>query len=309
MYPPKGDRKARKKPVTRSRASIEMWNVIDRIAEEIESRGLSLREVARRIGQASASRVGAYLKHRIVPGPDVLRRLCLAVGLSPIDLLWQAKYYDAVFDDFISLYRLGWSWMREDRVGLDPRRGAAFGIEHWGPGREDLSGVPPQYAPRYHQATIYNSAGRMRVVALPLPMACAFLLMIGLFLRRGDRLRPEVKEPIMLLTVIAPRFLPRAQLARGAPSAALLRKPFKEAARILPRQYTSNHTRLALVSEHVQSWCDMMCLGYAEYARLALYSQGGYVGEPVKNNMLDENIWNWQRADPLSIDDLRMTRV
>ncbi|HEY1866694.1 MAG TPA: helix-turn-helix transcriptional regulator [Candidatus Cybelea sp.] len=282
--------------------------MIDRIAQEIDARRLSLREVARRIGQASASRVGAYLKHRIIPGPDVLRRLCLAVGLSPIDLLWQAKYYDAVFDDFISLYRLGWSWMREDGVDLDPHRGAAFGSEHWGPGRVDLSGVPPQYALRYHQATIYNSAGRMGIVALPLPMACAFLLMIGLFLRRGDRLRPEVKQPIILLTAIAPRFLPQAQLARGAPSAALLRKPFKEAARILPRRYTSHHTRLALVSEHVQSWCDMMCLGYAEYARLALYSQGGYVGEPVKNNMIDENIWNWQRADPLSIDDLRMTK-
>jgi hypothetical protein len=54
MYPSKGGRKARRKPVTRSRASIEMWNVIDGIAAEMESRKLSQREVARRIGQASA---------------------------------------------------------------------------------------------------------------------------------------------------------------------------------------------------------------------------------------------------------------
>ena len=107
--------------------------MIDGIADEMESRKLSQREVARRIGQASASRVGAYLKHKIIPGPDVLRRLCLAVGVSPTFAFWEAKYYDAIFDDFENLYRVGWSWMREDRVGLDPHRGADFGTEHWGP--------------------------------------------------------------------------------------------------------------------------------------------------------------------------------
>jgi hypothetical protein len=145
---------------------------------------------------------------------------------------------------------------------------------------------------------------RMRVVALPKPMAYAFLLAIGLFLRRGDQLRSDVKELIILLTAIAPRVLPQAQLAR-APSSAGFRKPFKEAARILPRRYYPLHTRLALVSEHVQSWCDMICIGYAEYARLALYSQGGFVGEPERI----EDIWKWQRADPISIDDLRITKA
>ncbi|HEV3092003.1 MAG TPA: helix-turn-helix transcriptional regulator [Candidatus Cybelea sp.] len=309
MYPPKGGRKPRKKPVTRSRASGEMWNVMDRIAAEMESRHLSQREVARRIGQASATRVGAYLKHQIIPGPDVLRRLCLAVGISPIDAFWQAKYFDAVFDDFESFYRLGWSWMREDRVHLDPWRGAAFDAQHWGLEREDHSGVPPLYAHRYHQAPIYNRVGtRLRVVALPKPMAYAFLLAIGLFVRRGDQLRPYAKELVILLSVIANRVLPQAQLAR-APSGATIRKPFKEAARILPRGYNSRFTRLALVAEHVQSWCDMICMGYADYARLALYKQGGFVGKPERTNMYDEDIWKWQHTDPISIDDLRITKA
>jgi transcriptional regulator with XRE-family HTH domain len=306
MYPPSGGRKARKKPVTRSRASSEMWHVIDEIAEAMESRGLSQREVARRIGQASASRVGDYLKHKIIPGPDVLRRLCLAVGMSPTFAFWKAKYYDAIFDDFENLYRVGWSWMREDRVGLDSHCGAAFGIEHWGEGVADLSGVPPRYAHRYHQASIYNPAGRMRVVALPKPMAHAFLLAIGLFIRRGDQLRPGMHEFVALLTVIASRALPQAQLAR-APTGGGLRKPFKEAARILPRHYNSRHTRLALVAEHVQSWCDMICMGYADYARLALYQQGGFVGVPQRTNMHDEDLWKWQQTDTISIDDLRIT--
>ncbi|HLY02996.1 MAG TPA: helix-turn-helix transcriptional regulator [Candidatus Cybelea sp.] len=279
---------------------MEMWNVIDGIAEAMKTRGLSQREVARRIGQESASRVGAYLKHRIIPGPDVLRRLCLAVGVSPTFAFWEAKYFDAIFDDFENLYRVGWSWMREDRVHLDPHRGAAFDSVHWGPEQMDLSGVPPQYAHRYHQASIYNMAGRMRVVALPKPMAYAILLAVGLFVRRGDQLRPGMVELLTLLTVIAPRFLPQAQLAR-APSGGGLRKPFKEAARILPRRYMSKQTRLALIAEHLQSWCDMICMGYADYARLALYSQGGFVGTPGEN----EDIWRWQRVDPLTIDDLR----
>jgi transcriptional regulator with XRE-family HTH domain len=274
---------------------------MDRLSAEIEDRGLPLREVARRMGQPSASRVGDYLRHRIIPGPDVLLRLCLAVGVSPIDALWQAKYYDAVFDYFVKLYRLGWSWMREDRVHLDPWRGAAFDAQHWGPEREDHSGVPPQYAHRYHQAPIYNKAGRMRVVALPKPMAYAFLLAIGLFVRRGDQLRPEAKELIMLLSVMAWGVLPKTQLARG-PSDTALKKPFKEAARILPRGYVSRYTRLAIVSEHVQSWCDMLCIGYAQYARLALYYQGGFVGTPDRL----EDIWKWQTTDEILIDDLRI---
>jgi transcriptional regulator with XRE-family HTH domain len=278
-----------------------MWTLMDRLEAERQSRGLSLREVARRMNQPSASRVGAYLGHRIIPGPDVLRRLCLAIGISPIDAFWQAKYYDAVFSDFENLFRLGWSWMREDNVGIDPRCGAAFGIPHWEPGRQDLSGVPPQYAHRYHQGTIYNQVGRARVVALPKPMAYAFLLAIGLFVRRGDGLCLDVKELIVQLTTLASEVIPKTQLVR-APTGAGFTRPFKEAGRVLPRGYASHYTRLAIVSEYVQSWCDMICIGYAEYARLALYCQGGFVGTPDQV----EDIWKWQSTDPITLDDLRI---
>ena len=93
-----------------------MWTLMDRLEAERQNRGLSLREVARRMNQPSASRVGTYLGHRIIPGPDVLRRLCLAIGISPIDAFWQAKYYDAVFSDFENLFRLGWACLHGTRI-------------------------------------------------------------------------------------------------------------------------------------------------------------------------------------------------
>jgi hypothetical protein len=46
----------------------------------------------------------------------------------------------------------------------------------------------------------------------------------------------------------------------------------------------------------------MLCIGYAQYARLALYSQGGFVGTPDRL----EDIWKWQTTDEILIDDLRI---
>jgi transcriptional regulator with XRE-family HTH domain len=300
MCPPEPPRKPRKKPVTRGRATNANWVLMDRLEAKRIERGFSLRHVAREMGQHSASRVGAYLGHKIVPGPDIIRRLSLAIGISPIDALWQAKHFDAVFDYFEKLYRLGWTWMREDGVGLDAVCGVSFGIPHWEKGRKDLSGVPPKYAHRYHEVAIYNQVRRKHIIALPKPLAYAMLLAVGLFLRRGDQLRPEVEGLIIQLTVLASEILPQTQIARGS-TGAISPHPFKEAARVLPRGYTSRHTRLAIVSEHVQSWCDIVCIGYAQYARLALYRQGGFVGKPEAI----EDIWEWQTTDPLSLADLR----
>ena len=42
----------------------------------------------------------------------------------------------------------------------------------------------------------------------------------------------------------------------------------------------------------------MICIGYADYARLALYEQGGFVGN-LSVTVRIEDIWKWQGADPI----------
>ena len=87
----------------------------------------------------------------------------------------------------------------------------------------------------------------------------------------------------MLLTVIAPHFLPQAPARARAATSAICESRSKKRQRLcrddICRTDDAARDRIA---EHVQSWCDIVCLGYAEYARLALYSQGGFVGEPVE---------------------------
>lgn len=119
---------------------------------------------------------------------------------------------------------------------------------------DDLSGVPPKYAHRYHEAAIYNSIGVFRTVVLPKPSALAFLLAIGLFVRRGDFLRPGTRELIRKLSLTASELLPRAERA-DVPKELDFNAPFKQAGRILPLQFPDRGTRLALVSEYVQNWC------------------------------------------------------
>ncbi len=199
--------------------------------------------------------------------------------------------------------------MREDRIHLDSHRGAMFFLEHWAPDvPDDLSGVPPKFAHRYHEATLYNPAGRFRTLALPKPMACAILLAIGLFVRRGDILRPVTREVIRELSLIASQMLPTAQRA-DAPDEVRYKAPFKEAERVLPRHFPDRGTRLAIVSEYVQSWCDVICQEYAQYARVALYEQGGFVGAPERNEMISEDLWEWQVADPVIVDEFRSKSI
>ena len=156
MCPP-GDapKKRRKPPITRDRGSFENVRLMQWLECEREERDLSLREIARTMGYVNASRVGDYLKMRIVPGPEIVRRLAIAIGVAPIEALWLGGHNGAVFKYFLNLHRLGWAWQREDRVHLDAHRGASFFLEHWAPDvPDDLSGVPPKYGHRYHEAAI-----------------------------------------------------------------------------------------------------------------------------------------------------------
>ena len=75
--------------------------------EERERQGISLRQVARELGYRNATRVAQYFHQRIVAGPDMLARLAVAVNVSPIDALWNARHYAAVLGYLHKLYRLG----------------------------------------------------------------------------------------------------------------------------------------------------------------------------------------------------------
>jgi hypothetical protein len=306
MCPPEERaKKPRKLPFSRDRGSLENTRLMQWLEEEHERWGLSVREVARRMGYLSASRVGDYFKLRLVPGPEIVRRLAIAIGVSPIEALWMGGHHSAVFEYFLKLHRLGCSWMREDRVHLDPQRGATFFPQHWSPAEpDDLSGVPPKFAHRYHEAAIHNAGGRFRTVALPKPSALAFLLALGLFVRRGDKLWVGARELVSALSVIASETLPTAQRAK-APTQLDYTAPFKYAERVLPLRFPDRGTKLAIVSEYVQSWCDVVCIGYAQYARVALYEQGGFVGEPERNQYIVEDLWEWQVADPVIADEFR----
>jgi len=103
---------------------------------------------------------------------------------------------------------------------------------------------------------------------------------------------------------MASAILPIAERAQAPPELTkLLRRPLRDAEKILPWRFYGS-MRLAVVAEYVHKWCDFASPAYASYARLVLYERGAFVGEPGES----EDIWEWQRADLPTIDDLRLTK-
>jgi hypothetical protein len=311
MCPAEGPKKTRKPPVTRSRASIENYKVMRWLDQERERQGLSLRDVAKALGPGyrNATRVAQYLSQRIVAGPDILQKLAIGVGVSPIDALWNAGHRDAVLGYLQKLYQLGWSWASTDRVSIDETGAQFFGYYEYGQAAfgHDLREPPESLAHRYHLVTIHNREGGIfRIVSLPKPMACAILLAVALFPRRGEQLRPETTPFYERLSLVASNMMPAAEIAR-VPShiRTAFKKLFKDAETVLQYRFYGT-ARLAIVGEYVHSWCDMVCRNYADYARLALYRQGAFVGEPRENEMVSEDIWKWQSTPMPTAEDLQM---
>lgn len=305
MCPPGEAKKVRKAPATRRRENLANWRVMRWLDDERQQRGLSDRQVGKLIGYHNGTRVRQYLNQRIVAGPEMVGRLAVAVEVSPIEALWRAEHYSAVFDYLDKFYRLGWSWMRADKVSFDETRGSDFVPHHIGrsnslPDNVDLEAVPDELVPRYHQVAIYNESGIYKIVSMVKPIAWAILLGVGLFPRRGDKVRPETAPLIEQLSIKASKVLPAAERAVVPPELSrALRRPFKESEKILPRRYYGR-MRLAVVAEYVHHWCDVANAAYADYARLVLYEQGAFVRAPTG----DEDIWEWQRADFPTIDQL-----
>ncbi len=269
------------------------------LESEIQERGLPLREVSRRMGgTANATRIRQYLNQQIVCGPAVLTNLAMAVGVSPIEALWLAGRHEAVFDILLALYGLGYRWMTADKTHLDTQSGANFMGYYIEQARgrkvrtrEDSCVVPEPLRRRYHQADIYNYAGLYNHVTLPKPMACAILLAVGLFPRRGERAHEQTRTFIRELGSIAARMLPAAERVTLPRHLNSMHKPFESAKTLLPLRYYGK-MRLAVVGEYVQTWADEVCKGYADYARIALYECGSFIGELGES----ENLWEWQRT-------------
>ncbi len=268
------------------------------LESEIEQRGLSLREVARRMGYPSATRIREYLNQRVVAGPTVLSNLAIAVGVSPIEALLLAGRRESVFDYLHALYQLGWGWMRKDHLHLDSQSGADF-MGHYidrAGGKPiqtdvDLRVVPDDLRQRYHQADVYNYAGLYNHISLPKPMACAILLAVGLFPRRGERVHEQALDFIRGLGFVAVQMLPAAERVSLPKELTRMRRPLDSARKILPLRFYGK-MRFAVVGEYVHAWADFICKDYADYARIAIYEHGSFVGEPGES----ENLWEWQRT-------------
>lgn len=305
MCPKPAERQPRKVPVGRKKATLANYRVMQDIDGARKERGLSMRAVAQALGYHSASRVGMYFRQQIYAGPEMVRRLATAVGMSPIDALWRAERYREVFSYLERLRRLGWLWMHKDRVHLDPEAGAMFAMQWEGVRDADINEVPAALAHRYAQGIVYNDAGVFRVVSLPRPMACAILLGIGMFPRRGDILRAETPKFIEGLSFVASDMLPQADRIKMPSNYASFSKPLRDAEKILPwRAY--GRARASVAAEYVHFWCDSACKSYADYARVALYERGGFVGPPIENEWWSEDLWEWQRAEMPSIEELKI---
>jgi transcriptional regulator with XRE-family HTH domain len=312
MYPTRKTRKKAGRPGGRRRhPNLANWRVMQQFDEKRKADGLTLRDVAKKLGYLSASRVSEYFHQRIVAGPDMVRQLALAVGVSPIEALWRAEHYAEVLDYLSMLYELGWSWMKADKVGFNDSFGSDFAfyyLNRFGkfPRRVKLDEVPAALAHRYHGVNIYNEAGIFTKVSIVKPIAYAILLGIGLFPRRGEKQRREMRSFIDDLSMVASQLIPTAERAvRGGqvPSelSKAFRKPLTDAEEILPWKFYGP-MRLAVVAEYVHTWCNFASRAYSDYARLALYEHGAFIGEPREN----EDIWEWQRVDMPTIDSLKL---
>jgi len=297
-------------PGTRGRANFDNSRVMRWLEEEMRQRDLSLRKVGRRMGHANATRIREYLNQKIVPGPAVLGNLAAAIGVSPIEALWNAGRQDFVFRYLHALFELGWWWMHKDGVGLDTA--GAFFLRHGDPptrptqrGRPliiDVSEVPTILRDRYHAVVVYNEAGVFRNVALPKPMACGILLAVGLFPRRGDRVRPETQAFLQDLGLAAFAYISATERTRVPRGLKSMERPLAAAGDVFNLRYYERDQRFAIVGEYVHGWANVVCHAYADYARVALYQQGAFVGDASEN----EDLWAWQTTRFPNANDLTM---
>ncbi len=72
------------------------WLAAERRASRFVATRQSPGDSDRAIATPRAS--GQYFSQQIYAGPAMVEKLALAVGVSPIDALWNARHYGAVLD-------------------------------------------------------------------------------------------------------------------------------------------------------------------------------------------------------------------
>ena len=109
------------------------------------------------------------------------------------------------------------------------------------------------------------------------------MLAVALFPRPGEKLRPETTSFYRRLALVAFEMLPAAEIAHmPAQVATAMKEPIKAAEAIWKQRFYGK-MRLAVIGEYIHAWCDFVCRDYANYARVALYEEGAFVGEPEEN--------------------------
>lgn len=141
-----------------------------------------------------------------------------------------------------------------------------------------------------------------RIVSLPKPTACAILLGVALFPRRGDELRDETAPFYQQLCLIASGMMVQAEIARVPQENIItMQRPLKAAQDILKYRFYGPE-RLAIVGEYIHKWCDFACFWYANYARVALYRHGGLLSDRGEY----DDLWEWLSSPMPTADELRV---
>jgi hypothetical protein len=316
-----------KRPPRRGQRTLEYWRLWNWLEAEREDRGVTKRAIARHFGHKNATRIGQYLRGEIVAGPEVVRGLAEAIGVSPVEALWRAGYQGAFFHELVELQKLAWVWCREDGVHLDSSDGVFFFNSpvvtpqsdgsndapvslNVTPQREDAFHAPDSLRHRYHTGTIYNynENGRriFREVTVPRPLAAAIIIAVGYFPRRGDLLTPTAIDFASEVASAAGPMIFESQRARYRGQRVVVPQVLKRAELISPERWLTPATRAALMAEYVHCWANMTSHRYAEYARLAMYEKGGSM--PFEHTSKPEfnDIWMYQTADLPDVTEIAL---
>lgn len=269
------------------------------LKEQADLRGITPRQIGLSLGYKNGSRITEYLTLRRVPGPEIIRKIGAAIGVSPIETLRQAGHYDVIIDDLRRLYQRGWFWCQRDKVGLDPQRGALF-YPTFRNNTKDLRFRPSELKSTYHEGIVFgkylNGDKVQDVVSVPMPIAIAVFVAVGLFPRRGDVLRQGADRFAHSLSSLAEPILEENWVNPNTNRPQFRWHDLDHAIELFTERYRPGFLTTALCAEYVQSWADTVCRGYAHYARLALYERAGRLQWSDNGIVckLDDDPWDYQ---------------
>lgn len=239
---------------------------------ERRARGLTLNTIAKQLGHRGPSGLSHYLHGRARAGPGMMRRIASIVGVSVIEALWRAGHHAAMLDEIAALYDAGRSQTAEDGL-LQPRSVErclkSYYLDRVGSAPEgiELSHAPSKPAGRYCRVEHMVRPGDRVTLWVAAPILRATLLAVGLFPRRGEKLREK--------GALTLRDLLTARTAEGREGCVArspeLTRPLEAAQRLLHERDFIGTMQRALVAEYVHGWCNYAAPVCAMHARAVLY--------------------------------------